>query len=132
MGTRRAGLVLLSGTLLFPAGVASADDGIAIDTICSGDDLNSTVTAPDGTTTLRCVADGIHEGFRWEADSDAIKTFADLQNQGYTIRVDKVGANPMSQCKVTSIDDYQASTVTDASDGLIRMTKTVTVSLDCG
>lgn len=130
MGIRGAGLVLLSGTLLFPAGVASADDGIAIDTICSGDDLNSTVMAPDGTT-LRCVADGIHEGFRWEADSDAVKTLADLQNQGYTIRVNTVGANPMSQCKVASIDDYQTSTAGSVPTEVIQMTRTVTVTLDC-
>lgn len=132
MGTRRAGLALLSGTLLFPAGVASADDGITIDTICSGDDLNSTVLAPDGTTTLRCVADGINVGFRWEADSDAIKTLADLENQGYTIRLNKVGGNPIGRCKVASIDDYQTSTASSLPGALIEMTKTVTVSLDCG
>lgn len=131
MGTRGAGIALLSGTLLLPVGVAAADDGIAIDTVCSGDDLNSTVMAPDGTT-LRCVADGIHEGFRWEADSDAIKALADLENQGYTIRINKVGANPINQCKVTSIDDYQTSTASGPPDALIHMTKTVTVSLDCG
>lgn len=130
MCTRCAGLVLLGGTLLFPVGVASADDGIVIDAVCTGDDLNSTVMAPDGTT-LRCVADGIHDGFRWEADSDVIKALADLENQGYTIQIDKVGANPMNRCTVTSIDDYQTSTASGPPDTLIHMTKTVTVSLDC-
>jgi len=131
VGTRCAGLALLGGTLLLPVGVAAADDGIAVDTVCAGDELNSTVMAPDGTT-LRCVADGIHEGFRWETDSDAIKALADLENQGYTIQINKVGTNPMSRCTVTSIDDYQTSTATGPPDTLIHMTKTVTVSLDCG
>lgn len=131
MAIRCAGLALLGGALLLPTGVATADGGIVVDTVCSGQDLNSTVVSPDGTT-LRCVADGIHEGFRWEADSDAIKTLADLQNQGYTIRVGKVGTNPMSQCKVASIDDYQTSTSSGADDALIQVTKTVTVTLDCG
>lgn len=131
MGTRRAGLALLAGALLFPAGVASADDGIVVDTVCGGEDLNSTVVAPDGTT-LRCVADGVPEGFRWAADNDVIKALADLENQGYTIRLNKVGTNPMSRCKVTSIDDYQISTASIAPGTLIEMTKTVTVSLDCG
>lgn len=130
MSTRCAGLALLSGTLLLPVGVAAADDGIVVDTVCSGGDLNSTVVAPDGTT-LRCVADGIHDGFRWEADSDTVKTLADLQNQGYTIRLNKVGGNPLNRCKVTSIDDYQTSTASGVPDALIQMTKTVTVSLDC-
>jgi len=77
------------------------------------------------------VADGIHDGFRWEADSDAIKALADLENQGYTIQLNRVGANPINRCKVASIDDYQTSTATGGPDILIQMTKTVTVSLDC-
>jgi len=121
----------LVGAALVPAGIATADDTITAGADCDGADLNSAVMAPDGRT-LRCVADGVHAGFHWEPDGDAVKTLADLENQGFTIQLNKVGNNPLNQCKVASIENYQTSTATDVPDALIQMTRTVTVSLDCG
>jgi len=137
MHRARASVAALTGVLLTPAGLANADE-ITIGTACGGEDLNSTIVTSGGTT-LRCVADGVHQGFHWEADGEAIKALADLESQGYTIHLQKVGVSPIDQCQVTAIEDYQTSTVTQGNTSstvgpetaTIQITKSVTVALDC-
>ena len=37
------------------------------------------------------------------ADSDAQATIAQLESQGYTVNIDRVGSGPLNQCVVTSV-----------------------------
>ena len=49
-----------------------------------------------------CGAIAAPAGFA-SADSDALATIADLQSQGYTVNIDRVGSGPLNQCVVTSV-----------------------------
>lgn len=77
------------------------------------------------------------------ADQSAQETISDLQKQGYTVTIDKMGTGPMSKCVVTSVRN--PSTVTQwvpfvgpglgSRDGNFLVpvvtSQTITVSLDC-
>lgn len=77
------------------------------------------------------------------ADESAQDTINDLQRQGYTVTIDKVGTGPMSKCMVTSVRNPQTVTqwVPYIGPGLGRRngtflvpvvtSKTISVSLDC-
>lgn len=77
------------------------------------------------------------------ADQSAQDTINDLQDQGYTVTIDKVGTGPISKCVVTSVRN--PNTVTQwvpyvgpglgSRDGTFLVpvvtSKTISVSLDC-
>lgn len=79
------------------------------------------------------------------ADESAQDTINDLQRQGYTITLDKMGTGPISKCVVTSVRTPQTVTqwVPYVGPGLgsrdregsflvpMITSKTITVSLDC-
>ncbi|MET0703833.1 MAG: hypothetical protein ABWY93_29670, partial [Mycobacterium sp.] len=44
------------------------------------------------------------------ADKTAQQTINDLQSQGYTVNIDKVGSGPMSSCEVTNVRNPQQVT----------------------
>jgi hypothetical protein len=44
------------------------------------------------------------------ADKSAQQTISDLQSQGYTVNIDKVGSSPLSDCVVTSVRNPQQVT----------------------
>jgi hypothetical protein len=44
------------------------------------------------------------------ADKTAQQTINDLQSQGYTVNIDKVGSGPMSSCQVTNVRNPQQVT----------------------
>lgn len=70
-------------------------------------------------------------------DTGATSTIADLESQGYNVRIDRVGSGPISGCKVTSVRNPVTTTRSDhdeSTTGLaetIVLNKTVNVSLDC-
>lgn len=77
------------------------------------------------------------------ADQSAQDTISDLQKQGYTVTLDKIGTGPMSKCVVTSVRN--PNTVTQwvpwvgpglgSRDGSFLVpvvtSQSITVSLDC-
>lgn len=77
------------------------------------------------------------------ADQSAQDTINDLQKQGYTVNIDKIGTGPMSKCVVTSVRN--PNTVTQwvpyvgpglgSRDGTFLVpvitSQTISVSLDC-
>ena len=72
------------------------------------------------------------------ADETAGQTIANLQAQGYTVNVDRVGAGPLDECVVTSVRNPQTNSeyvgvVGDDEDGAVRVitSQTISVSLDC-
>lgn len=75
------------------------------------------------------------------ADQTAQETINQLQQQGYTVTLDKVGTAPLSQCIVTSVRNPQTLTqwVPYAGPGRgdntvlipVVTSQTISVSLDC-
>lgn len=77
------------------------------------------------------------------ADESAQETIADLQRQGYTVTLDKMGTGPISKCIVTSVRNPQTMTqwVPYVGPGLgsregtflvpVVTSQNITVSLDC-
>ena len=77
------------------------------------------------------------------ADQSAQQTIAELQKQGYTVQIDKIGTGPMSKCVVTSVRNPMTTTqwVPFVGPGLGRVegnilvpvvtSQTISVSLDC-
>ncbi len=77
------------------------------------------------------------------ADKSATDTINDLQSQGYTVTIDRIGTGPLSQCVVTDVRNPQQTQqwmplvgpVLGGGDRnvLIPVTtsKTISVSLDC-
>ncbi|HPX35630.1 MAG TPA: hypothetical protein PLH92_04385 [Mycobacterium sp.] len=77
------------------------------------------------------------------ADQSAQDTISELQKQGYTVTLDKIGTGPMSKCIVTSVRN--PNTVTQwvpwvgpglgSRDGSFLVpvvtSQSITVSLDC-
>lgn len=78
-----------------------------------------------------------------KADQSAQETINDLQRQGYTVTIDKMGTGPTSKCVVTSVRNPQTVTqwVPYVGPGLgsrdgtflvpVVSSKTISVSLDC-
>lgn len=77
------------------------------------------------------------------ADATAQDTIADLQRQGYTVTLDKMGTGPISTCIVTSVRNPHTMTQwvpyvgpgLGTADGTFLIpevtSQSVTVSLDC-
>lgn len=76
------------------------------------------------------------------AEKSAQDTINDLQRQGYTVQIDKIGTGPMSKCVVTSVRNPQTVTqwVPYVGPGLggrgtflvpVVTSQTISVSLDC-
>lgn len=135
--------VLLAACGLAVAGggaVALADDApLMAGANCLGDQLGNTATATDGAV-LRCLATG-EGGFTWVPDTGAAGTIADLQKQGYTVNIDRVGDGPLSACKVLGVRNPITTTQTTGNPlggphtpggvTTITVTRTISVSLDC-
>jgi len=128
-------LVALTGAMA-SAAPASADDPAA-GAGCQANELNNMVTASDGKA-LRCLADE-QGGFSWMADTGAAGTIAQLQNQGYTVTITRIGSAPLDQCKVTDVRNPSTITRTNrtgtaagaGSLETIVVSKTIDVTLDC-
>ena len=67
-------------------------------------------------------------------------TIAQLQSEGYTVKIDRVGSGPLSACKVTNVRNPQTFTRTNRTGTASRqprdlmtiiVSKTISVSLDC-
>jgi hypothetical protein len=67
-------------------------------------------------------------------------TIAQLQSQGYTVKIDRVGSGPLSACKVIDVRNPQTLTRTNRSGTssgnagdleTIIVSKTISVSLNC-
>jgi hypothetical protein len=77
------------------------------------------------------------------ADDSAQQTISQLQQQGYTVNIDRIGTGPMSQCVVTSVRNPQTVTqwvpyvgpTLGRGDGNILVpvvtSQTISVSLGC-
>ncbi len=76
------------------------------------------------------------------AEESAQETIDDLQKQGYTVQIDKIGTGPLSKCVVTSVRNPQTVTqwVPYVGPGLgdrgtilvpVVTSQTISVSLDC-
>ena len=77
------------------------------------------------------------------ADESAQDTISELQRQGYTVQIDKIGTGPMSKCVVTSVRNPNTMTqwVPYVGPGLgnvdgnflvpVVTSQTISVSLDC-
>ncbi|OBI76230.1 hypothetical protein [Mycobacterium sp. E740] len=69
----------------------------------------------------------------------AAEVIEKLQNQGYTVRIDKIGTGPMDKCVVTSVRNPQQFTqlkplLGGHQDGVLFpevISQPVSVSLDC-
>lgn len=78
-----------------------------------------------------------------QADDTAQDTINQLQRQGYTVQIDKIGTGPMSKCVLTSVRNPQTMTqwVPYVGPGLgnvdgnflvpVVTSQTISVSLDC-
>ncbi len=117
---------------------ASADDPPAAGSSCPSDQLGEAATTPEGTT-VRCLATEQND-FTWAADTGAASTIAELQKEGYTVTIDRVGSGELSACKVTSVRNPVTNTRTltnppgpHTPGGVttIIVNKTISVSLDC-
>ncbi|AQA03948.1 hypothetical protein BVC93_17620 [Mycobacterium sp. MS1601] len=72
------------------------------------------------------------------ADMTAAETIANLEAQGYTVNIDRVGAGPLSDCIVTNVRNPQTNSeyvgvVGDDEPGAVRVitSQTISVSLNC-
>lgn len=133
-------LVAACGFTVAAAGGANADDDpVTAGSPCPGDQLGVTAPGSDGTT-LRCLATG-EGGFTWAADTGAVGTIAELQKQGYTVVIERLGAGPLTACRVVGVRNPVTNTQTTGnplgaphSPGgvtTITLSRTISVSLDC-
>jgi len=77
------------------------------------------------------------------ADNSAQSTISQLQSQGYTVNIDRIGSGPMSKCIVTNVRNPQTLTQwvpytgpgrgNNNSNFLVPVvtSQTISVSLDC-
>lgn len=72
------------------------------------------------------------------AEMTAAETIANLEAQGYTVNIDRVGAGPLSDCIVTNVRNPQTNSeyvgvVGDDEPGAVRVitSQTISVSLNC-
>ncbi len=67
--------------------------------------------------------------------ASAQDTIAQLQSEGYTVKIDRVGGGPLSACTVTNVRNPQTFTYTNrTANNNIQTTvisKTISISLDC-
>lgn len=102
---------------------------------CSSGEIGHRVTASDGTA-VRCLVDD-QGGLHWLAATGAVDTIAELQDQGYTVNIDRVGSGPLERCTVTDVRNPQTVTRTNRTGPgdkivVIEVSKTISVSLNCG
>jgi len=121
--------------MILVAPASADDDHVAADSPCQGNELNDTATTSDGTT-VRCLANKQND-FSWMADTGAAGTIRELQKEGYTVNIDRVGSGSLDQCKVIH-DRNPITTTRTARPGpgasnvtTIIVGKTIQVSLDC-
>ncbi len=128
-------LVAVAVTGAMTVAPARADEPPAVGSPCSSNELNNTATASDGTA-IRCLANE-ENGFTWMADTGAAGTIAQLQSEGYTVTITRVGTGSLDQCRVTDVRNPNTTTYTTRShsgaSGLntIVISKTIDVTLDC-
>lgn len=79
----------------------------------------------------------------WADDTSAQQTISQLQQQGYTVNIDRIGTGPMSQCVVTNVRNPQTVTqwvpyvgpTIGKGDARVLVpvitSQTISVSLDC-
>lgn len=142
---RVGGIVAAVAAVVFVgcAGTARADQP-GVDSPCAGAELGRVATADNGTA-VACIADDAGR-LTWMPNGSAVKTLADLQAQGYTVTIDKVGDDPLPTCIVTEVHNAATTTQRLGSGGTtpggtgssgnhhsttIDVTKTIDVSLDC-
>ena len=133
------GTILVAAAMagaLTVAGPARADvDPRSVGSPCSGNELNNTATTSDGTA-VRCLANE-DNSFSWMTDTGAAGTIAQLQSQGFTVTITRVGTGPLDQCKVTDVRNPNTTTYTNRSHAgasgvnTIVVSKTIDVTLDC-
>jgi hypothetical protein len=128
-----AAIMVCALTIACPA--TAAGDPPAVGSPCSGNELNNTATTRDGTA-VRCLANEDNT-FSWIADTGAAGTIAQLQSQGFTVTVTRVGTGSLDQCKVTDVRNPNTTTYTTRSHpgaggvNTIVVSKTIDVTLDC-
>jgi len=128
------GAFALAAAMIGTAAPASADDSPAVGSSCSSGQVGDSATSGDGAL-VRCLAteDG---GSSWTADTGATGIIADLEQQGYSVRIDRVGSGALSTCKVSDVRNPITTTRVDHNaradqPETIVLNKTVNVSLDC-
>lgn len=120
------------------ASPAAADDAIEIGAHCPSSELGNASTTSAGTA-VRCLAaeDG---GFKWVADTGATGIIGDLQKQGFSVTIDRIGARALPECRVTGVrNPVTVTQIVDDPVGphsatplkTITLSKTISVSLDC-
>jgi hypothetical protein len=128
----------VAGTITVAAPASADDDPPSPGSPCSGSQLNETATTSDGAT-VRCLANE-ENGFSWLTDTGAAGTIAQLQSEGYTVTITRVGTGPLDQCKVTDVRNPTTVTRTNRTGtaagnpgGLVTIviSKTIDVTLDC-
>ncbi|WP_328360148.1 hypothetical protein OG976_07770 [Mycobacterium sp. NBC_00419] len=79
----------------------------------------------------------------WADDTSAQQTISQLQQQGYTVNIDRIGTGPMSQCVVTNVRNpqtvtqwvpYVGPTIGRGNANVlvpVITSQTISVSLDC-
>ncbi len=95
---------------LFVAAPASADDSPTVGSVCASNQIGEAATTSEGTT-VRCLANE-QNGFTWVADTGATSTIAELQKEGYTVTIDRVGSGELATCKVTNVRNPVINTQT--------------------
>jgi len=125
------------------AGTASAD-GTDAGSPCASGQLGDPGTAQDGGA-VRCTADERGQ-LVWLPDTAAVSTISQLQEQGYTLTVDRVGDKPLEACTVIEVHNPRIGTERLGSGGTapggtgssgdhhsstIVVNKSIDVSLDC-
>lgn len=92
------------------------------------------------TTAVAAASLGILAGPAGSAAADmtAAETIANLEAQGYTVNIDRVGAGPLTDCIVTNVRNPQTNSeyvgvVGDDEPGAVRVitSQTISVSLNC-
>ena len=125
----------VAGTLMVAAPASADDDPPSPGSPCSGSQLNETATTSDGAT-VRCLANE-ENGFSWLTDTGAAGTIAQLESEGYTVTITRIGNGPLDRCKVTDVRNPSTITRTNRShpgaSGVttITVSKTIDVTLDC-
>ena len=129
------GTVALAAAMISAAPASADDPSAAAGSGCASNQVGDMATTGDGTA-VRCLATE-EGGFSWMADTGATDTIADLEKEGFTVQIDRVGSGALPACKVTNVRNPMTTTRTDRSapgadrPQTITINKTVNVSLDC-
>ncbi len=89
-----------------------------------------------------CAAMAVPAGFASADDRSAQEVINDLQSQGYTVNIDRVGSAPMSECVVTNVRNPKQVTqwvpyIGPGNNGRDRalvldvVSQSISVTLDC-